>query len=541
MPRLSEVGAALLGGGAFVAGALLAAQLVRSRDAAPPPSVSAAREQRQQAVAEIAPAPTAGSAAAPATLPAAFPLVGPDEVDGDGYPLAFVDRAALRSLLLQRRYAELTEVVERLQAGFEADPRKEYWPADAGDALGTREASLEPLLDEWVRASPESFAPLLARGTHWIGRAFARRGGKWTSETPREDLAAMDDALARALADLESAIQRRPRLVAAMRQELMACRAAGGRREGAEVLRRALEACPSCFQIRVTYLYSLTPRWGGSYEAMQRFIKRSPARDNPRMRLLPGYLELDRADRLSADGRHAEALAASDRSLRLGEHWEFLAERGRLRLAARRTEDALADLDRASELRPGHPNVIFERASALTMAQRWEEAGRELRAGLQVDPAHRLGRHLHGTVVKGLVWAAWQRHEASDRDGALRILDLAAELAPLDREVQGRRAFIVSRGEPAPAGGEDPPVADDFRSVQRADYALARQGRYDRVLPLWDDFLSRHPDEGRAWLERGGALFHMGRRTEAAADAQKACELGVSEGCVRARQLGGGG
>jgi hypothetical protein len=30
----------------------------------------------------------------------------------------------------------------------------------------------------------------------------------------------------------------------------------------------------------------------------------------------------------------------------------------------------------------------------------------------------------------------------------------------------------------------------------------------------------------------------MGKRAEALADARKACDLGVSEGCLRARQLG---
>lgn len=54
---------------------------------------------------------------------------------------------------------------------------------------------------------------------------------------------------------------------------------------------------------------------------------------------------------------------------------------------------------------------------------------------------------------------------------------------------------------------------------------------------MWTAYLARHPNEGRAYLERGGANFHLGKRAEARADAAKACELGVSEGCEREKQI----
>lgn len=188
---------------------------------------------------------------------------------------------------------------------------------------------------------------------------------------------------------------------------------------------------------------------------------------------------------------------------------------------------------RAKSRRCPHP----ERRPA--HARRWEESGLDLRAGIQAAPTHWLARSIFESVVKGLVYDGWQRNQGGDRAGALRVFDLAAELAPNNRDVQRRRAQLIAGGEAADAGVDEEVqgASDDFRAVQQLDYRLARQRQFDRVVAVWNAFLARHPDHGPAYLERGGALFNLRRLPEARADAAKACDLGVSEGCVRARQL----
>jgi len=57
------------------------------------------------------------------------------------------------------------------------------------------------------------------------------------------------------------------------------------------------------------------------------------------------------------------------------------------------------------------------------------------------------------------------------------------------------------------------------------------------VIEAWNGFLQRHPNEGRAYLERGGAYSRIRKMNEAAQDAQKACDLGVNEGCEHAKRL----
>ena len=70
------------------------------------------------------------------------------------------------------------------------------------------------------------------------------------------------------------------------------------------------------------------------------------------------------------------------------------------------------------------------------------------------------------------------------------------------------------------------------------DYALARENKFAEILPLWDAYIAKHPNDGRAYLERGGTQINLGQRDLAGQDALKACDLGINEGCLRAHQLG---
>jgi len=495
--------------------------------------LGAEREQRQAPVAEVA----------PASLPTALPLVGADGQDADGYPTRYVDRAALRSLLWHKRYADLTRYLEEFQAAFEVDARREYWPIDAAEAFMSAEPDLLPALNAWVEATPGSFAPYLARGNHWVGVAYARRGGKWARDTATEDFVAMGEAMNRGMADVDRAIALRPRLVAAWRPKINVLKTRGAGPEVRQAVDDALTVCPACFQVRATYITSLLPRWGGSYEAMRSFAREADAALNPRLRLLPGYIDQDRAQLLVLDRKYEEALMAIDRACALGDYWEFLEERAGIRDRLKDGTGALADVERAIAARPGQPRLVILRAYLHYRAQRWEPAGRDLLAGLRMDPTDDTARFILDTVVKGLVYQGWVHHQAGRREEALQVYDLAAELAPRNQEVQGRRRAIIagaSESSPDEVARLEEQVQrspDDFRALQQLGYALARRGEFQRIVDLYTAYLARHPQDGQAYLERGGAYFHLRRLPEARADARRACELGVSEGCAREKQV----
>jgi tetratricopeptide (TPR) repeat protein len=512
---------------AFVAGVLVLATVGphlyrRYRNA-----TDEARHLRTTALVEVAPAP----------LPTGLPIVGDATPGPDGYAAAHVDKAALRSLFWHRKFDDLTHDFEALEDAFESDPRKEYWPIDAGDAFDTAEPALLTKLDAWAAAHPDSFAPYLARGAYELAVGEARRGHHWTKDTPGADLEAMMEPLRRSKADLRKALELRPKLVAAMRLLIDVDGWLGDDAGKRDAIDQATTACGACFQVRATYLLMTSPRWGGTYAAMDAFASAAPVGLNPRLALLAGYADLDRATLATNRDDYGEATKYIERAMKRGEHWAFAFERGRIRGYQKNWTDALADFDRANTLRADVTTVVFWRARALNNIERYEEAAHALLEGLRVSTTDEDARELFPYVVGNLDWCGWDAFKKGKRADALRMYDLAAELAPTERELLQRRAHIIVGSDhpdiPAlqKAVRENP---DDLRLHQQLDYSLASEGRFREVVAMWTDYIARHPDEATAYRERGGAYFQLRDVPAARADAAKACELGDNEGCAHA-------
>ncbi len=491
------------------------------------------RMKRRQAVMAIAPAP----------LPTALPLIERPGKDEYGYPRSYVDGPALRSLLFHEHFAELTHYIEQFQREFDAEPLKEEWPTRAVESFGSTEPELLPKLDAWVQATPASFAPYVARGTYWMEVAGARRGGKWASDTPSENFKKMGEAQLRAVADIEHALAISPKLMVAYRQLLSADFAASHRAATETRLKQALKLCPTCFAWRARYMGALEPRWGGSYAKMEAFAREAMSATNPKLKLLASYIDMDRTDVALASKDMDGALAFADRACALP-YWEALGERALVHLERNELDLALTDINQAIDQRPDVPYLHFLRARIYHRKVAWEAAAQDLIDGARVKATDDWARWLLPQIVRGLQKEASKAEGRGDRDTAFRLLDLAIELSPFDREVVRERDAAVRgnvSGNPEELAVLEAKVKsapDDFRVHQQLDFVLAEQRAYPRILSMWTEYLGRHPDDGQAYLERSGAYYNSGQRKEAVSDAAKACELGVNHGCAYAKRMG---
>lgn len=300
----------------------------------------------------------------------------------------------------------------------------------------------------------------------------------------------------------------------------------------------ATRTCPGCSRVRIVYLLDTTPRWGGTYDAMQAYAATCDARINVRCKTLPGFVDYDKADLAWIADRLPDAEALMDRAVALGDSPLFLLERANIRNARQEYAQGLADADKGLSLWV-EPGLLAARASALASLDRWGEAPESLLAALRIEPTHSHGKSLTSWIAKGTAVEAWNDVHAGHRDEGLRLFDLAADLLPLDRDIQVYRARAL-------LGDDDhPDIAaieaqvkqnpDDLRLHQRLDYALSEKRDFARIAAMWTEYIDRHPDDARAHMERSGTYFQLGRHAEANADALKACELGINEGCMRAQ------
>lgn len=505
---------------------------LRAARLAPPASIASAARPRPVAM-----------VVAPAPLPSALPLVEREGKDAYGYPRSYVDGPALRSLLEHDRFTDLTRYMEQFQREFEADPSKELWPIRAVESFDSAAPELLPKLDAWVAATPDSFAPYAARGAHWVAVAWARRGGKWARETPEENFRGMRAAAVPARRDLEHALSLAPKLVAALRQLVTLATPTSERALAESSLLRAEKVCPSCFSVYTRFLIGLEPRWGGSYRDMDDFAARAPVARNARLKLLQGYADMDRSDVALDAEKLDDALSFASHACALGPHWDFLLQRAEVLLKRNDLEHALADLDKAVELRPELPEVRVQRARVRERRREWEEAGRDLIESMRLDASGHVARWLLPRVVAGLSEEGYAAHERGDRERAIRLLDLASQLSPFDRGVHQRREQAVrgnvtgTADELAQLEAATKSRPDDFRAHQQLDYALAKQRKYPRVIEMWTEYLGRHPQDGAAYFERSGAYYNSGQKPQALADLAKACELGVDQACAYQKRM----
>lgn len=444
----------------------------------------------------------------------------------------------LLALLRAQRFAELDEAFEHVQSVFEADPSKEAWPEQAMNSFAIADPTLEPLLDAWVNAAPQSFGALASRGAWKTTQAWAKRGGKTADKTSRAQFDALAQGSASAIEDYDAALQQRPKAVAVMTAKQHALRGTGAPKEELRRLYdQSTEACPTCFAPRAAWVLDHAPRWGGSKAEMLEAAKFSAAQReaNPALALVPAYVEFD--------------LCRST--------WD------------RDGKEAAVEPCKAAASRGPVPRISCRYGDLLLRLDRHDDAMRQFEAGLKVDPQHRaciVGRH-------------WVHHKREDFEAAAEDILLARRLDPLNLDIDKPTRFILERlrydAREAGKAGDDakdrrlralanaisPGAGDpqakhglsgtnltalqervakaprDFALHRKLDQALAKEQRFAEIVKMWDTFLGQQPDHAEALLERAGARWHGGDKSGGRADASRACELGVRPACRVAKQM----
>ena len=475
-------------------------------------------------------------------LPVKVPLIERPGKDKNGYPRSYVDRVGLRALFIRGKYQELTRYLEQFQSEFEADFHAEYLINDAAETFETAERELDPKFDAWVAATPASFAPYLARGAHRFAVGVAGRGFDYVDKTDRENFAAMDAAFRPAFADLEQTLAKNSRVIPALRNEIRIAFIGGEYRARFHAIaQRAFALCPGCFQVRVSHMVGLQPRWGGSYEEMVDAARAARLSVNPRFAALPGYVDRDRSSVANEAGDLSGALVHIERACALGDEAEFLRVRGHILARQSQMKLAVESLTKALEIRPHDPDTLFERAQAFTYkgTQDWRAAYPDLMLALQIKPAAPEAHEILPYVARGLTVLGWQAHQEGRNEEAIRLLDQASELLP-SQDLEARRFAVLTSGfhgsdeEVAKLESEAKGRPNDFYAHQRLDYALSKRRDWSRIAAMWDRFIQANPESGRAYYERSGTLHQLGRRDASQADLVRSCELGVSAACTRA-------
>lgn len=464
-------------------------------------------------------------------------MLGRTGVDEYDYPRDLPDKLTLQALLREKRFEDLNAHLESLQAAFEEDFRKEKWPGVAFATFHTADAELGALIDEWVEATPGSFAPYLARAEHKIALAWHYRGGKWGYKTSSKRFEKMHGILGELPADLDRALELSPLSQGVRSKQLTLASAFGlGVRSKTDILEASLRHCPYCFGPRAAYMATIEPRWGGSHDLMAKKAADWQYTDkNPKLRQLLGFVDLDRCD-LLVKHKPAKALSICDQALEYGAHGAFFAAKGRALIKLKRYDEAVEELSKALDITPQMVSYLGYRGFALLKAKRFEEAARDLVLATRLDPVDENHEQSLRHVLNELVRGAYALGEAGKHDEAIAQYTRLLQMHPRYANGYSYRAYSRGKkGELALAEDDylraielDPDNVESYRGL---DHVLLKQKRLDEIIEHWGRYLKRHPNDATALFERSGTYYRKGEIELAKRDIGKACRLGKKQAC----------
>jgi tetratricopeptide (TPR) repeat protein len=450
-----------------------------------------------------------------------------------------ITRREIVDLLRNREFDVLTRIIETRNQRALADPKEEWEFVRVIDAFEIRDDSLADEFDDWIQASPNSFAPLLASAQHRFVLAFLERGTRYARETTREQFEAMSMQIDLMREDLDAAFRNEPRVSEIYALMIDAARANGSQAECGNAAKAGLEVMPASLRIRTALASCRLPRWGGRYsqvdaiaEAAEPFMV-----DNPELAALHGYVDWDKA----RDTEGAPAIRHLDAALTAGAYWLFYRDRADEYRRAKRFKESLEDVDAAIELAPDDPDLLVDRMYALLPLGRNDEIPGIIELVEAIDPMNTSLPGFKKYALQSATVDAYDLQKNSDNASSIERLNEAIAIDGGDAQAYyfRGRGYIKSGDHPNALADFETAIRldpDYFEAYQNIDYIYAMRGEWAGVIGMWDAYIDKHPEDARAVFERAGSYRHSGDEIRAMQEAKKACDMGHSPACAAIRR-----
>lgn len=459
------------------------------------------------------------------------------------------DVLTLRYLLTNRLYADVQARLESYQQAFEEDYTYEARVWAAFSAFDCADPSLGAYLTEWITRSPKSPLAYAARARYYLRAGWESRGHGWASETSEGQFVGMEKYFTLAKKDIETALSLNPRLTFCHSMAIQIATNYGDNVSSKMLLNQALKVHPEALEIRVRYMWSLTPRWGGSYDAMEAFATESEGylERNPRLRVLRGCIPSDKGDMLHIQTRDADALGYFDEALRFGERASFYTQRGDSYYALKDYDRALEDYEAALGLAWQDASLLRSKAQALIKLQRMDEARHVLSMAQQIDPSTAAANRGEKAIKTAESYdhhkRAYELSQEGKYAGAIEEYTAAISSRPDDSQLYANRGTVyLQLGKMQEAIDDLRRATDgdpnDDRSYYNLGWIYLSQGKYELAREMNTKAIGINREYGYAYLNRSNALAKLGRTDEATQDLRRACDLGIRQACDFLRQLG---
>ena len=453
-----------------------------------------------------------------------------------------VDKSEILLQFQKQLFKSLNSKLEEFQQSFEEDYQAEDYVFDAFEAFKKADSAYEPILQNWVKQFPASYAPYAARAEYYCACALQARGNKRAIEKDQNEYKEMERYYSLALLDIDQVLKLNVGMDVcySLKVEI------GMALEKEELITNALVEATKYhsygYRVRSKYRQTLTPRNGGSYEKMEGFIASCAkfAVYNPKIKELSAAIPADKGSAFSYLGKYDQAVKMYTEALKYSNYHSYYAARGDAYAKLQDYKHALEDYDRALELSPSDPEYLLRKTRAIAQQNRFIEAQNMRRQSKQADtyddwPPKKSSK---GESEQAIGHA----QKGSDFMNAGQYEQAISEYTEAIRSLPNEYALYHNRALCYLQSNNDEAALQDFlRAVQRKRDDIdayikittiyANRGMYDDAINSMNSALAIKPDDAELFYYRGKVYEKRGMNIEAVQDVRQACEMGYQKAC----------
>jgi len=443
----------------------------------------------------------------------------------------------LQSLLSGKRFSDLNQILEHFQKQLERDITQEEKLFTAYKAFQFDGDGYEQLLSEWITAHPKFYQPYLARASYYYRMGWNVRGSKWASETEQMQFDVMQRFFLKARTDLKKALKINPKIMPGYGLLINMAKADKNNPDEFMHTTVALSFTPASYEIRKIYLNSLTPRWGGSFEAMMAFAEESEqySNDNPRIKMLPGLI-LEEAGDLQKDSKaYKLAIETFTKALAYGEIHSVYMNRGLAYSFNKQFDEALSDYSKAIALYAEESNYYYRRAYIYIQQDKLELAKSDILKAKALKYNKEKIKKRSNRIAALFASKGYKLKKNGKVKQAIKAYNHSLKLNPVDAYNYSRRARALIDNNKLKAAEKDIKKAikldpSEYGFYQLLDWILAKRKDWNQIVSYWDKYIQLHSDNSNAYVERGGAKYRKGDIVGAVEDAKIAADMGNLQG-----------
>jgi tetratricopeptide (TPR) repeat protein len=461
-----------------------------------------------------------------------------------------IDKATILFLFQHRLYPSLNSKLEECQSAYDQDYEEEDNVFDAFAVFHHADPSYEPIFNEWVQKFPSSYVPFMARAEYYSACGWKSRGGAWANQTSEKQFDEMKRYFVLAMQDIADAIKINPQLDVGYEMMISIGSAVSNEELKENSLAEALKHHPYAHRVRKQYLYSLTPRWGGSYNKMEKFVDEAERSSmyNPRLKMLRAAIPADKGSIAAIEGNYDDAVKFYTEALKYANQASSYALRGMNQERLLDNRRALADYEQALALDPNNPEYLRYKAGVLYKLNRLSDAQAVIELAERLDPndewIQKKKKYLKSDGVQAYDHSkkGYDLLKNGEYKEAIQELTEAIRLNP-----DGYVSYY-NRGISYLQLGNENEALQDFHHVieRKRDYIDAydkicwinfRKGRYDEALEATNEVLKLKPNNAEAVFNRAMIYAKKNWTGEAMRDARQACDMGYQKACVLYDQM----